>query len=139
MGTRERGSGEVEVEREPTGRGWRPGLGGGHQRAGLGGDGGSLLAEADADELRHAGFLHGDAVESLGGFHGALVVGDDDELSFERHFLNQAGEADGVGLVEGRIDFVEDAEGAGLVFKDGHQEGHGRERFFSAGEQEHVL
>ena len=141
MGTCARGSGEVEVEvvREPTGRGWRPGLGGGHLHAGLGGDGRNRLAKAYANQLRYARFLHRDAVESLRRFHRPLVVSDDDELGFDRHLLNQTGKTDGVGLIERRVDFVEDAEGTRLVLEDGHQKGHRGERLFSAREQEHVL
>src|SRR5687767_5395233 len=38
------------------------------------------LIEADGDALGDALFLHGDAVEDVGDLHGALRVGDDDEL-----------------------------------------------------------
>ena len=38
------------------------------------------LVEAQAEDLGHALLLHGDAVEYVGGLHGAAAVGDDDEL-----------------------------------------------------------
>ena len=48
------------------------------------------------------------------------------------------GEARGVGFVERGIDFVQDAEGGGLGFEDGHDQGDGGHGFFAAGEQRHA-
>ena len=39
------------------------------------------LVELDADAFGDAAFLHGDAVERVAALHGALVVGDDDEVA----------------------------------------------------------
>lgn len=43
------------------------------------------LVEAQAEDLGHALLLHGDAVEYVGGLHGAAAVGDDDELGLVAH------------------------------------------------------
>ncbi len=40
----------------------------------------SLFLQPDADDLRNAIFFLRDAVERVGGGHGAFVVRDDDEL-----------------------------------------------------------
>src|SRR5260370_12449156 len=94
---------------------------------------------ADADEFGNARLLHRDAVEYAAHFHGLAVVGDDNELRLPAHFANQAGEATDVGFIEGRVDFVQDTEGAWLVAEDGdeqRQRGHG---LFAPGEQPYLL
>ena len=55
------------------------------------------------------------------------------------HALEHVGEAAHVGLVERRIDFVEYAEGTGLVLEDADQQRQRGEGLFAAGEQQHVL
>ena len=90
------------------------------------------LLESNRDQFRDAGFLHGDAVQALGGLHGALGVRDHDELSLIGHLLQQPREAFDVRLIERRVDFVQNAEGARRVVKNGHQKRHCGERFFSA-------
>jgi len=44
--------------------------------------------------------LHGDAVEAVGGFHGALLVADNDELCLVAELVDQAQEAVQVHVVE---------------------------------------
>src|SRR5215813_658277 len=56
--------------------------------------------ESDGDDLGAAGLFHGDAVHHVGGLHGALVVGDRDELRVLGHLAQQAREAVDVGFVE---------------------------------------
>lgn len=97
------------------------------------------FVEVDADDFGDAGFLHGDAEDDVGFAHGAFVVGDNDELGVFAHFVDEAGEAAYVGFVEGGVDFVEDAEGAGLELEDADEEGEGGEGLFAAGKQEDVL
>src|SRR3954470_5022986 len=46
------------------------------------------LIELHRDSLAHALFLHCDAVKDVGDLHGALVVGDDDELALREEFLD---------------------------------------------------
>ena len=53
--------------------------------------------------------------------------------------LQHVGEPADVGFVERRVDFVEHAEGAGLVLEDADQQRERGERLFAAGEQQHVL
>ena len=62
-------------------------------------------------------------------------MGDDDELRVFEEVLDDEGEAFGVGFVEGGVDLVEEAEGAGLALEDGHEEGDGGHGFFAAGEE----
>src|SRR6267378_7950559 len=67
---------------------------------------------ADADKLRDAGLLHRHAIKHAAHFHGLAVVSDDDELRLAAHVADQSREAPDVGFIEGRVDFVQDAEGA---------------------------
>ena len=76
------------------------------------------LAQLDADQGRDAGALHGDAVEHVGDLHRALAVRDHDELRVVGHRADRLGEAADVGLVERRVDLVEQAERARLVLED---------------------
>ena len=98
-----------------------------------------LVSEFDGDQLRNAGFLHGDPVHRLSRLHGLLGVGDHDELGILRHLLQKPGQTQDIGLIERGIDFVEHAEGAGLVAEDRHQKGKGCQGFLAAREQENVL
>src|SRR5208282_3119949 len=94
---------------------------------------------ADADELRDAGLLHGDAIEHAPSLHCLAVVGDNDELRLRAHVPDQACEPPDVRLIEWRIDFVQDAEGTRLVTEDGDQQrqrGHG---LLAALKQQNVL
>src|SRR5208283_2648388 len=92
-----------------------------------GGSGGTLSScgrcllpfPADTDELGDAGLWHGDAVEHAPGLHGLAVVGDNDELRLCAHVPDQAREPPDVRLIQRRIDFVQDAEGARLVAENG--------------------
>ena len=56
--------------------------------------------------------------------HRALVVRDHDEVAPVEEPVQARGEPLGVGLVERRIDFVEDAEGGGLALEDGQEQRH---------------
>jgi len=55
---------------------------------------------------------HAHAVEAVGGVHGALLVGDDDELGALARAADELEEAVDVDVVEGRLHLVEDVEGA---------------------------
>ena len=66
------------------------------------------------DQLRDAFFGHRHAVQGVGGGHRDLVVGDDDKLRRLRELFEHSHEAADIGVVERRVDFVEDAEGAGF-------------------------
>lgn len=105
--------------------------------AGLGAVG--VLVQADGDQFGDAGLFHGDAVETVGEFHGALVVRDENELRVLGHLANQIVEAIDVRVVEWGIDFVEQTERAGPNEEHGEDHCHGGERFFAAGEERHAL
>jgi hypothetical protein len=61
-------------------------------------------------------------------------VGDEDELRLVGEVAQEAHEAARVGVVEGGVHLVEDAERAGLDEVDRKKERDGRERLFPAGE-----
>src|SRR5213594_3847965 len=92
-------------------------------------------AQANRHHLRHAGLLHRDAVERIGGLHGAPVVRDQDELRAHRHVLDQLVEAPDVGLVEGSVHLIEQAERRRPDQEQRKDEGDGRERLLAPGEQ----
>src|SRR5262245_20314355 len=50
-------------------------------------------AQVDRDQLGNTRLFHGDPVERIGDLHGALVVGDDDELRAIGHLANEVVEA----------------------------------------------
>ena len=52
-------------------------------------------------------FLHSDPVQKVGGRHRPLVMRDEEELSACSHFLQKGGEAFGIRVVEGGVDFVQ--------------------------------
>src|SRR5256885_1212226 len=97
--------------------------------------GARVLRELDAHRLGNSRLLHGHAVERVGAFHGALVVGDDDELRGLAHLADHLVVAADVGIVERRVHLVEEAEGRRLDEEDGEDEGYGGERLLAAGEQ----
>src|SRR5687767_11153955 len=70
----------------------------------------SVLVQLQRDQLRDAGLLHGDAVEPVGDLHGLAVVRDQDELRLVLHAAEHLDEAPDVGVVERRVDLVEQAE-----------------------------
>src|SRR5256886_6338952 len=98
-----------------------------------------LGVEVDRDELREPGLLHGDAVENVGRLHGLPIVGDDEELGPARQLPQHAQEPMDVGVVEGRIHLVENAERARPEVEDREQERQARQRTFAAREQRHGL
>jgi hypothetical protein len=81
-----------------------------------------LVAKANADDLGDAGLLHSDAVDHVGGLHHALGVSDEQELSLRaQRVRSRSAKATHVRFVERSIDFVENAEGAGLELEDADQ------------------
>src|ERR671913_2163585 len=71
---------------------------------------GGLLAEPLADDGRDAVTAHGDAVERVANLHGALLVGDHEQLGAFAQLLVDLQEPAEVGVVERRLDLVEDVE-----------------------------
>src|SRR5437879_1523577 len=93
------------------------------------------LTESYPDDGRHAGLLHGDPVDGVGGLHGARVVGDDDELRQVLELREQAHVAAHIGVVEGRVHLIEQTEGTRLGEEDREQERHGDQRALTGREQ----
>ena len=71
------------------------------------------IVQVDGQNPAHTLFLHGDAVQNVGLLHGAPAVGNDDELGLVRHLAQITGKAGNVGVVQGGLDLVHDAEGGG--------------------------
>src|SRR5258705_56934 len=80
---------------------------------------GGYARKAAGDDLGDAVAAHADSVEDVGGVHRPFLVGDDDELGAIGEAPDQLQEAVDVGVVEGRLDLVEDVEGAGAGEEDG--------------------
>lgn len=91
------------------------------------------------DEAGNARFAHGDANQLVAGLHGAFAVGDDDELCLSRHFAQQRAESPDVGVVQRRIDFVQQAKRRGIEAEQGEDEREGSQCFFAAGEDAQVF
>ena len=90
------------------------------------------VRQAHRDDLRDALFGHRDAVDDAGVRDRVLVVGDDEELRLDEEVLQRLDEASDVGVVEGRIELVEQAEGARLDQVDREEEADGRHRSLAA-------
>ena len=68
-------------------------------------------------------------------FHGDLVVGDEQELRLARHLLHQLAEALGVGVVQRRVDLVQQAERRRIQLEQREHQRDRGERLFAAREQ----
>ncbi len=102
---------------------------------GLGVAGAVIGGEAHADGFGNAEFFHGHAVHHVGAGHGALGVGDDDELAVVDETIEHFDKAVDVRFVERGVEFVEHAEGAGLDHVDREQEGDGGHRALTTREK----
>src|SRR6185436_3767331 len=71
----------------------------------------TTLTQSHADQLAHSRLFHGDAVELVRDLHALARVGDEHELRLLLQALEHANEAADVGVVEGRVHLVQDAEG----------------------------
>ena len=133
----------VGVVVAPAGRGGAPrdvvGRAGG---AGVGrGHSGRLSASRRplADHGRDAVAAHRDAVERVADLHGALLVGDHEQLGVLAQLLVDLQQAAEVGVVERGLDLVEDVERRGPGLEERHQERHRDQRPLAAGEQREPL
>ena len=75
---------------------------------------------------------HGHTDQLLGELHGDLVVRDEEELRLARHLAHEVAEALGVGIVERRVDLVEQAEGRGIELEEREDERDRGERLLAA-------
>src|SRR5581483_516637 len=94
-----------------------------------------LVREAAGDDLRHAALSHADAVEHVGRVHGPLLVRDDHELGAIRKAPHELKEAVDVGVVQRRLDLVEDVEGRGPGEEDCEHECERDQGLLAPGEE----
>ena len=85
------------------------------------------LLEPEADDAADRVVPDGHAVQRVGGLDRPPVVGDDDELRLVGEAPERVGEAPDVGLVERRVDLVEDAERDRPDLEHGEQQGDRRQ------------
>src|SRR5258706_2890931 len=83
------------------------------------------LTEPHADNGRHARFLHRHAVHSVRRLHRPGIVRDDDELRLVLELGQEPHIAPDIGVIERRVDFVEQAERARFGEEDREQQRHG--------------
>ena len=62
--------------------------------------------EVDGNHFRYALLLHCNAEQHVGKFHGAFVVGNDDNLGILTDDLQQVIEAEDIGIIQGCINFI---------------------------------
>ena len=98
-----------------------------------------MLFKLDRNDLRHACFLHGYAVESSGGLHRPLVMSDDDELRLFGHFGDLIDESADVGVIERSVHLIEQTERRWPVLEYRHYQCDRRHSLFTAGEQKYIL
>ena len=96
------------------------------------------VAEVLGEDYGDTVAIHGDAVEDIGGFHGAPLVGDHDPLALVTELAEQAHKPFEVGVVKGGFNLVEHVEGAWAGGKDREQHGKGSKGAFTAREQAQV-
>ena len=96
-----------------------------------------LLFDIHIHRLGYTRLLHGDAVEVIDHFHGALVVGDHNKLRQRRNAAYHFTEAAHIGFVEWRVHLIEQTEGRRLDEKDREDQTHCCECFFTPGHQGH--
>jgi len=70
-----------------------------------------------------------------GHFHGNFIVADEEELRGRAHARDQPRVARGVGIIERRVHFVEQAKRCRVQLEDGKHQRNGGERLLAAGEQ----
>ena len=87
------------------------------------------------DDARHALLLHRHADQLLGHFHRDLVVADEEELRALAHLADQLAVALGVGVVQRRVDLVEQAERRRVELEDGEHQRDRGQRLLAARQQ----
>src|SRR5262249_44207479 len=92
----------------------------------------NTLVQLHGNQLRDPGLLHRNAVEAVRDLHGLPAVRNDDELRLAQHASKHVHESADIGIVERRVDFVEQAKRAWLVLEHAEHQGDGGERFLAA-------
>ena len=82
---------------------------------------------------------HGDAVQRVADLHGALLVRDDEQLGVLPELLVDLEQPAEVGVVERRLDLVEDVERRGAGLEERDEERHRHQGPLAAGEQREAL
>src|SRR6516165_4618492 len=98
-----------------------------------------LSVQVDRDQGRETGLLHGDTVEDVSGFHGLAIVSDDQELGLPGQFPENTEKTINVGVIEGRVDLVQDAEGAWPEVEDGEEQSQPGQRPLTSRHEGHGL
>ena len=70
--------------------------------------------DIDFDDARNTRLVHGHADQLLSHFHRHFVVRDEQELRGDRHLLDQFAEAVSVGIIQRRVDLIEQTERRGI-------------------------
>src|SRR5436190_15633008 len=89
----------------------------------------------DRDDARDGLLLHRHADQLLRHLHGDAVVADEEELRRLRHLRDELGIALGVGVVERRVDLVEQAERRRIELEDREHQRDRRQRLLAPREQ----
>ena len=92
------------------------------------------MARLTATSFEQPGSCHCHAVQAIGDFHGALVVGNHDELRTICHLAHKLVVPIDVHVIEWGIDLIEQAEGRRLHLEDGEDKSYRCERLLSPGE-----
>ena len=82
----------------------------------------------------NSGLLHRHAQEVVRHLYGLFVVCDYDELHVVRHFADEFAEPDDVGVVQGRVHLVQEADGTRIELEDGEDERHRGHRLLASRE-----
>src|SRR5690606_8562653 len=93
------------------------------------------FVEIDCNQTRYARFAHCDTGQLVHRLHRRLVVRNDDELHLLGHLADDLAEATHIGIVERRVDLVEQTERSRIQLEDGEDERHGRQRLLTARQQ----
>ena len=96
---------------------------------------GSFARQAPRDDLRDTVAAHCHAVEDIGGLHRLLLVGDDDELGPVGVAAQELDEAADVGVVQRRLDLIEEVERARPGEEQSEEERDRAECLLAAGEE----
>ena len=97
--------------------------------------------QGHGDQLADAALGHGDAEQPVHARHRQGMVGDDQETGarFLGHVFHHLAEALDIGVVQGRIHFVQHADRGGIDHEDGEDQRQGSEGLFAARQQRQGL
>ena len=79
--------------------------------------------------------MHGDAHQLIAHFHRDLVVGNKNKLHGARHFFHHVGVTLHIGIIERRINLIQQTERCGIQVEDREYQGDRRQRLFPTRQQ----